>query len=125
MVKTLCFQRRGHKFDVWSVNKDLTKLHSVAGKAKNKLTYYTSELIYKADSETEKINFWSPKEKEGGISEEFEVSRCKQSYREWINKVLLYSIHACLLGRSVVSDSATSWTVACQASLAMEFSRQE
>ena len=31
----------------------------------------------------------------------------------------------CVLGRSVVSDSATPWTVACQASLSMGFSRQE
>ena len=29
------------------------------------------------------------------------------------------------LSHSVVSDSATSWTVALQASLSMEFSRQE
>ena len=29
------------------------------------------------------------------------------------------------VSRSVVSDSATPWTVACQASLSMEFSRQE
>ena len=51
MVKTLCFQRRGHKkFDVWSVNKDLVKLHSVARKAKNKLKYYTNKLIYKTET---------------------------------------------------------------------------
>ena len=31
----------------------------------------------------------------------------------------------CALSHSVVSDSATSWTVAHQASLSMEFSRQE
>jgi len=29
------------------------------------------------------------------------------------------------VSRSVVSDSATPWTVACQASLPMDFSRQE
>ena len=29
------------------------------------------------------------------------------------------------VGHSVVSDSATPWTVACQAPLSMEFSRQE
>ena len=50
VVKTLCFQCRGHKFDVWSVNKDLVKLHSVARKAKNKLKYYTNELIYKTET---------------------------------------------------------------------------
>ena len=31
----------------------------------------------------------------------------------------------CVLGRSVVSDSVTSWTGACQTPLSMEFSRQE
>ena len=30
-----------------------------------------------------------------------------------------------VLSHSVVSDSVTSWTVACQAPLSMEFSRQE
>ena len=32
---------------------------------------------------------------------------------------------ACALSHSVVSDSATPWTVACQAPLPMVFSRQE
>ena len=31
----------------------------------------------------------------------------------------------CVPSHSVVSDSAVPWTVACQASLSMEFSRQE
>ena len=31
----------------------------------------------------------------------------------------------CVLSCSVMSDSVTSWTVACQASLCMGFSRQE
>ena len=31
----------------------------------------------------------------------------------------------CVCGRSVMSDSVTPWTVACQAPLPMEFSRQE
>ena len=30
-----------------------------------------------------------------------------------------------MLSHSVVSDSATSWTVACRAPLSMEFSRQD
>ena len=34
-------------------------------------------------------------------------------------------VDACMLCRSVVSDSETPWTVACQAPLLMEFSRQE
>ena len=35
-------------------------------------------------------------------------------------------MHACMLSRSVMSNSlATLWTVACQASLSMEFFRQE
>ena len=33
--------------------------------------------------------------------------------------------HACVLSASVMSDSATPWTVAWQAPLSMEFSRQE
>ena len=32
---------------------------------------------------------------------------------------------ACTLSCSIVSDSGTTWTVACQASLSMEFSKQE
>ena len=37
-----------------------------------------------------------------------------------------WSPYVCaVLSRSVVSDSATPWTVACQALLSMEFSRQE
>ena len=41
-------------------------------------------------------------------------------------KVVLLD-HMCVLcvSCSVVSDSATSWTIACQAPLSMEFSRQE
>ena len=31
----------------------------------------------------------------------------------------------CMLSRSVMSDSATPWTIACQAPLFMEFSRQK
>ena len=31
----------------------------------------------------------------------------------------------CMLSHSVVSDSASPWTVACQAPLSMEFSRHE
>ena len=34
-------------------------------------------------------------------------------------------LQACLLSHSVVSDSVTVWTLACQASLSMGFSRQE
>ena len=34
-------------------------------------------------------------------------------------------VDACMLCRSVESDSETPWTVACQAPLLMEFSRQE
>ena len=33
--------------------------------------------------------------------------------------------HTCVLGHSVMSNSATPWTVASQAPLSMEFSRQE
>ena len=37
-----------------------------------------------------------------------------------------WSPYVCaVLSHSVVSDSATPWTVACQAPLSMEFSRQE
>ena len=37
-----------------------------------------------------------------------------------------WSPYVCaVLSRSVVSDSATPWTVSCQAPLSMEFSRQE
>ena len=34
-------------------------------------------------------------------------------------------MHECVLSRSVISNSATPWTAACQAPLSMEFSRQE
>ena len=34
-------------------------------------------------------------------------------------------VHARVLSRSVLSDSATPWTVACQAALSMGFSEQE
>ena len=34
-------------------------------------------------------------------------------------------VSVCVLVTSVKSDSATPWTVACQAPLSMEFSRQE
>ena len=33
--------------------------------------------------------------------------------------------HACMLSPSVMSDSATQWTIAHQALVSMEFSRQE
>ena len=34
-------------------------------------------------------------------------------------------MHVCILSRLVVLDSVTPWTVACQAPLFMEFSKQE
>ena len=34
-------------------------------------------------------------------------------------------VSACMLSHSVMSDSATLWTIACQAPLPMGFSRQE
>ena len=34
-------------------------------------------------------------------------------------------MHACVLSRFIMSDSATLWTVACQAPLSIGFSRQE
>ena len=34
-------------------------------------------------------------------------------------------MHICILSHSVMFDSATPWTVACQAPLSMGFSRQE
>ena len=43
---------------------------------------------------------------------------------EWINETWLVHI-SCVLSRSVMSDSATPWTVAHQAPLSMGFSRQE
>ena len=52
----------------------------------------------------------------------------------WEGKVYLKIVHSCLhlkraaalsVSRSVVSDSVTPWTVACQAPLSMEVSRQE
>ena len=50
------------------------------------------------------------------------VSRCQLLYLKWINnKVLLYIINQ--FSCSVVSDSATPWTVACQASLSTSNSR--
>ena len=42
-----------------------------------------------------------------------------------LNSGRLASLHCCLLSRSVMSDSATVWTVARQAPLSTEFSRQE
>ena len=42
------------------------------------------------------------------------------------DRTAILPLHLCLLfSRSVVSDSVTPWTVACQAPLSMEFSRQE
>jgi len=35
-----------------------------------------------------------------------------------------YHVCACMLSHQVVSDSATPWTVAHQAPMSMEFSRQ-
>ena len=44
----------------------------------------------------------------------------------WVlNASLYYVLCVCVFSHSVVSDSATPWTVACQAPLSMEFSRQE
>ena len=36
-----------------------------------------------------------------------------------------FTFIVCVLSHSVMSDSVTPWTVACQASLSMEFYRQE
>ena len=53
------------------------------------------------------------------------------SISKWINKIVVYPLNEILkvkcgsVGYPVVSDSAASWTVAHQAPLSMEFSRQE
>ena len=57
----------------------------------------TNELIYKkeTDAQTQKTNLWLPKGKggEGGINQEFGISRYKLLYiRQINNKVLLYSV---------------------------------
>ena len=55
-----------------------------------------SEPLYKTetDSQTQRTDLWLPRGEwdEGGKDWEFGISRCKLSYREWINnKVLLYN----------------------------------
>jgi len=46
---------------------------------------------------------------------------------QWCHPAISYvlSLDACVLWCSVVSDSVTPWSVACQAPLSMEFSKQE
>ena len=41
------------------------------------------------------------------------------------SEMSLSHLHACMLSRSVVSDFVIPWTVARQAALSMEFSKQE
>ena len=45
------------------------------------------------DSQTQRTELWLPRGNRGGVGTEFMagVSRCNLLYREWINKVLLYS----------------------------------
>ena len=44
---------------------------------------------------------------------------------ERLNKQINFVKHVCVCVCSVMSDSAIPWTVACQAPLSIEFSRQE
>ena len=72
--------------DYWQLPYDVTYMWN--------LKYGTNELICKTgtNSQTQKINLWSPKGKEGGggIDEEFGISRYKLLYiKEINNKVLL------------------------------------
>ena len=58
------------------------------------IVYDSNELTYKTDSQTQKTNLRLPKGKggEGGINQEFGISRYKLLYIKQIkNKVLLYS----------------------------------
>ena len=60
------------------------------------LKYDTNELIYETetDSQKQRTDLWLPRRKGdgGGMDWEFEISRCKLLYTEWINnKVPLYS----------------------------------
>ena len=49
----------------------------------------------------------------------------KQQQAVYESLLKLYDRYVCYDSRSVMSDSVTPWTVACQAPLSMEFSRQE
>ena len=52
------------------------------------------ELIYKTDTQTQRIDLWLPRERGDGlgINCELKIIRCKLLYTEWINnKFLLYS----------------------------------
>ena len=51
------------------------------------------------------------------------MTRMYLSLLNWILKTVK-RVHVCV-SRSIVSDSATRWTVACQAPPSIEFSRQE
>ena len=42
-----------------------------------------------------------------------------------LHNIILYEVYSVCVISSVISDAATPWTVACQAPLCMEFSRQE
>ena len=55
------------------------------------------------------------------------ISKCQKEQYQTKNVGIRMTIpRSCaVLSRSVVSDSATPWTVAHQAPLSMEFSRQE
>ena len=59
------------------------------------LKYNTNELIYETetDTQTERTDLLLPRWRGSGrgMDWEFEVSRCKLVYIEWINKALLYS----------------------------------
>ena len=49
----------------------------------------------------------------------------KQQQAVYESLLKLYDRYVCYDSRSVMSDSVTPWTVACQAPLSMGFSRQE
>ena len=62
----------------------------------------------------------------GGEGRETACARGGQGSRSrsaWVT--LCVCVCVCVCAHSVMSNSATPWTVACQAPLSMEFSRQE
>ena len=51
------------------------------------------------------------------------LASCELHFPAWVKFYIIQESEN--VSRSVVSDSATPWTVACQSPLSMEFSRQE
>ena len=57
------------------------------------LKYDTNEPIYETETESQRIDLCLPRGWQGwtGLHCEFDISRCKRVYIEWINKVLYYT----------------------------------